>query len=255
MKDKLITISGTIVFAVILAGIFYISFFTEETKKEVFNSITLNGNKLQSVDGYLMSSDLNKPVEYADLTLQEVKKRIMEHPYVANAEVQSDGKGTIEITVFEKEFMAVLLTNQKPYLITDEFEMIVMKMNSDISELPVISNGGIDEADADKGSIKCEQLVRAYKIIDALKIVDDAMYDHLAEINLRNGRDVILTFNGIEYPVIFGKNSEEKKIVLLKAIWNEMIENGKLFSNSIYVDLRFNNEIFIGKSVKADNNG
>ena len=62
MKDKLITISGTIVFAVILAGIFYISFFTEETKKEVFNNIILNGNKLQSIDGYLMSSDLNKSV-------------------------------------------------------------------------------------------------------------------------------------------------------------------------------------------------
>jgi len=118
MKDKIITISGTIVFAVILAGIFYISFFTEETKQEVFNNIILNGNKLQSVDGYLMSSDLNKSVEYPELTLQEVKKRIMEHPYVSNAEVKSDGKGNIEVKYSIKDLLKTRI------IFPDDFSLI-----------------------------------------------------------------------------------------------------------------------------------
>lgn len=255
MKDKFITIFGLIVFAGILVGILYIGLFTEETKKEVYNNLDLTGNKMQSVDGYLMSCDLNKSVEYPELTLQEVKKRIMEHPYVADAEVQSDGKGTIEVKIFEKEFKAVLLTDQKPFLVSKEFEMINMKINSNISDLPVISNSGIHKSGKPDQNIKCEAMVRAYKIIDALKIVDEAIYKNLTEINLRDGRDVILTFNNIKYPVIFGKSSEGKKIVFLHSIWKEMIEGEGLFANSSYVDLRFNNEIFIGKPVKADNNG
>ncbi|MFC2103085.1 cell division protein FtsQ/DivIB [Bacteroidota bacterium] len=255
MKDKIITISGIILFAIILAGIIYVNLFTGENKKEVYTKIIIEGNQLQSIDGYLMSSDLNKSVEYSDLTLQEVKKRIVSHPYVKNAEVQSDGKGVINIRIIEKEFMAVLLTNRKPFLLTDSFEIIRMKMNSDISELPVISNSGISDIETDGKNAKTDELVRALKIIEAFKIVDAGMLDQLAEINLRNGRDVILSFNGIKYPVIFGKGSEGEKIVLLSAIWNKMKNDEKLFSNSTYVDLRFNNEIFIGKPVKADNNG
>jgi cell division septal protein FtsQ len=255
MKDRLIIISGIILFAFIMAVMLYVNLFTEAPEKEIYTGIVITGNRLQSADGYLRSSDLNKPVEYADLTIQEIKRRIIAHPYVAKAEVQSDGRGVVQIKIIEKIFIAVLLTKLKPLLVTESFEAIDMKMNSDISGLPVISNSSIKKVNAAKKSVKCDELVRAFKIIEALKIVNQNLYDNLTEINLRNGRDVILSFSAARYPVIFGKGSEGKKIVLLSAIWNEMKNNEKLFANSSYVDLRFNNEIIIGKPVKADNNG
>lgn len=254
MKDRIVTVSGIMLFWIIILGILYVNL-SDSSETEVYTEIILKGNHLQSIEGYLIGADLNKSVEYPDLTLLEIKRRILSHPYVAGAEVKSNGKGVVEINLVEKDFMAVLLTGKKPVLITGNFEIINMKMNSDISGLPVISNSSIREIDEEDEDLKSDELVRAFTIIDAARILDKNIYDSLTEINLRHGQDVVLSFTGINCPVIIGKGSEVKKVFLLSSIWSEMKKNEKLFSNSTYVDLRFNNEIFIGKPVKTDNNG
>ena len=121
--------------------------------------------------------------------------------------------------------------------------------------VPVISNVNLNLKSYDNESFHSDGLVRAFKIIDAAKIVNDEMYKDLTEINLRYGGDIILRFSGISYPVIFGKGSEGKKVVVLSSIWKGLNEKDKLFKNSSYVDLRFNNEIFIGKPVNTETNG
>jgi len=142
-----------------------------------------------------------------------------------------------------------------PFLITENFQLIKLKRNSDISKLPVISNVNLNRKSNDYGSIHSDELIRAFKIIDAAKIVNDEMYKDLTEINLRHGGDVILRFSGITYPVIFGKGSEGKKVVILSSIWQGLNKKDKLFINSSYIDLRFNNEIFIGKPLDMEING
>ncbi len=255
MKDKVITVIGILLFWLIVIGILYVNLLSDGPGTEIYKEIVLKGNKLQSVDDYLIGSDLNNSLEYTDLTLREIKRRIISHPYVAGAEVQSNGKGVVEIRLIEKNFMAVLLTKIEPVLITEDFEITEMKMNSDISDLPVISNSNIRIIDEEDKNVKCNELVRAFKIIDAAKITNAEIYDNLTEINLRNGRDVVLTFTGIKYPVIIGKGFEVRKVIFLSEIWNEMKQSEKLFSNTNYVDLRFKNEIIIGKPVKTDISG
>lgn len=255
MKEKIGTIFGVILFAAIIGGMIYVNVITEKPGREIFSEIILEGNKTLSAKNYLISSDLNKVSEYPELTLQEIKSRITEHPYVAKAEVQSDGIGRVNIKIVEKNFMAVLLMKSDPYLITENFQLVNLKRNSDISKLPVISNVNLNRKNNDYVSIHNNELIRAFKIIDAAKIVNDEMYKDLTEINLRNGGDVILRFSGIKYPIIFGKGSEGKKVVILSSIWKGLIKKDKLFKNSSYVDLRFNNEIFIGKPVNTESNG
>jgi cell division septal protein FtsQ len=255
MKEKLGTILGVILFAVIIGGMIYVNIVTERSEREIISEIILEGNKTLSAKDFLIGSDLNKVSEYPELSLQKIKSRITEHPYVAKAEVQVDGVGRVDIKIVEKNFMAVVLMKTDPFLITENFELIKLKRNSDISKLPVISNVNLNNKSDNRESIHSDELVRAFKIIDAAKIVNDDMYKDLTEINLRYGSDVILRFSGISYPVIFGKGSEGKKVVVLSSIWKGLNEKDKLFKNSSYVDLRFNNEIFIGKPVNTETNG
>jgi cell division septal protein FtsQ len=255
MKEKLGTILGVILFAVIIGGMIYVNIVTDKSEREIISEIILEGNKTLSANNFLIHSDLNKVSEYPELTLQEIKLRITEHPYVAKAEVQVDGAGRVDITIVEKNFMAVLLMKSDPFLITENYQLIKLKRKSDISKLPVISNVNFNLKSNDHESFHSDELVRAFKIIDAAKIVNDEMYNDLTEINLRHGGDVILRFSGISYPIIFGKGSEGKKVVILSSIWKGLNKKDKLFINSSYVDLRFNNEIFIGKPVNTETKG
>jgi cell division septal protein FtsQ len=255
MKEKIGTIFGTILFIAIIGGMIHVNVVTEKSDGEIFSEIILVGDKTLSAKDYLIGSDLSKISEYPELTVQEIKSRITQHPYVAKAEVQSNGIGRVNINIVEKKFMAVLLMKSDPFLITENFEHIKLKRNSDISKLPVISNINLNRKSDDLGSIHSEELIRAFKIIDAAKIVNDEMYKDLTGINLRHGGDVILRFSSITYPVIFGKGSEGKKVVILSSIWKELNDKDKLFKKSSYVDLRFNNEIFIGKPVNTETNG
>jgi len=255
MKEKIGTIFGALLLIAIIGGMIHVNVFTEKSDGEIFSEIILVGDKTLSAKDYLIGSDLNKISEYPELTLQEIKSRIAQHPYVAKAEVQSNGIGRVDINIVEKNFMAVLLIKNDPFLITENFQPIKLKRNSDITKLPVISNIKLNRKSDDFESIHREELISAFKIIEAAKIVNDEMYKDLTGINLRHGGDVIIRFSSITYPVIFGKGSEGKKVVILSSIWKGLIKKDKLFINSSYVDLRFNNEIFIGKPVNTETNG
>lgn len=255
MKEKFGTIIGIILFVVILGGIIYLNAFADTSDKELYTEIIIVGNHFLPEKDYLIKSKLGSKGEYQELTLQEIKSRILSHPYILKAEVQSNGIGIVKINVFEKKIMAVLLTKSVPYLITENFNLLVMNPNSDITKLPVISNATLTKDDIKQKIAINSDLKRAFKIIDAAKIINEKMYMDLEEINLRHGGDIILNFSGIQFPVIFGKGSEGKKTVYLSSIWEELKSRNKIFNNTIYVDLRFSKEIFIGKPVITESNG
>jgi cell division septal protein FtsQ len=255
MKEKFGTFIGVVLLAAIFCGIVYLTLFKRNTEPEVYSEIKLKGNHLLSAIDYLANSNLDDLKDLSGLSLQEIKSRIENHPYLLNAEVHSDGNGAVIIRVYEKEIIAVLLAGSGPYLITEKFDLILMNKNSDISNLPVISNANLSEEDIKSNDVKNPQLICAFKIIDAAKFVGDKMYNDLAEINLRDGGDVILKFSGVRFPVILGKGCEGEKILVLSSIWNGIKNNDELFDNCNYVDLRFSNKIFIGNTVTTEISG
>ena len=255
MKEKFGTFVGVILLTAIFCGILYLTLFKHNSEKEVYTEIKLTGNHILPAAHYLANSKLDDVNGLSGVSLQEIKIRIEKHPYLLNAEVHSDGNGAVIIKVYEKEIFAVLLAVNGPYLITEKFDLISMNKNSDISNLPVISNASLTEEDIINSDVKNPQLICAFKIIDAAKFVGNKMYNDLAEINLRDGGDVILKFSGVAFPVILGKGSEGEKILFLSCIWNGIKNKDELFDNCNYVDLRFSNKIFIGNPVTTEISG
>ncbi len=246
-------IFGTVLFALIIISILYLSLFKYNEKgKEEIKMINIQGNNLLSKDIYLRFSDLDEKSVYDDLTLNIIKKRIEEHPYIEKAEVKSDGRGNVDIKIREKEIYAVLLNNGEPFFLTNNFELLKIYEYTNYSDIPVISNIRVSEKLNAAKVLRNEDIIEAFKIIDAAKITDIDLAKKLSEINLKYGGEVVLTFSGVNYPIIFGRGNESKKMIYLSLIWERINKLNNDLKNTEYIDLRFANEAYIGKKENMD---
>lgn len=247
MKKDFGKIFGIILLSLIVVLTIYLSVFTYGKKgKEEIKMINILGNNLLSKEIYLRFADLDQSSVYDDLNLNGIKRRIEEHPYIAKAEVKSDGRGNVEVRIKEKEIYAVLLSSNEPYFLTNDFELLKIQEFTTYKDIPVISNYRLSEKLVPLKTYRSDDIVSAFRIIDAAKITDIELSKKLSEINLKYGGDVVLTFSGVNYPVVFGKGNESKKMIYLSLVW-ERINNLKAsYQNTEYIDLRFNNEAYIG---------
>jgi cell division septal protein FtsQ len=256
MKERFSKIFGLMLFVLLAVLIVTLGVSSSDKIEETgFTAIEITGCKLLSEAEYLAFSGLKDESSLKEVTLQSVKNEFEKHPYVAKADVEYDGIDKIIVELHERNFMAVIFQKQELKLVTEDFETIAMIKNTEFYELPIIANPRSIKIKSEPVKTSDEDLKHAFRIIDAIKASDGDMYQELAEINLHNGGDVILTFTGLRIPVIFGRGKEAKKILILKSLWNELHASKNIFSEIEYVDLRFNNQILIGKKEKSEISG
>lgn len=244
MSERRSKFFGLVLFLILITGFSYLMVTgSQVSHKESYNQIIINENSLLPAEEYLRYSGLTDSTKYNDLTLVEVKTRIEKHPYLRKAEVEFDGVSTILVEVEEKEMKAALLQKNEIKLITSDLQTLPLFPPSSIVDLPVISNMNFNG----KSTFDESDMEFAFRIIDALSISDTNVRKNLAEINLRKGGEAVLTFTGKQFPVLFGKNDEVKKALILKDLWPELINNSILLNNTEYIDLRYKNKVFIGK--------
>jgi cell division septal protein FtsQ len=244
MSERRSKLFGLFIFLILTFGFVYLMITgSKASVKEVYNQIEINGNKLIPASEYLKYIGLSDSTKYSDLTLIDVKNRFEKHPYMRKAEVEYDGVNKILVEVEEKKIKAVLLQKNNLKLVTDNLETLPLFPPSYIRDLPVISNLSTNN----KNSIDSSNIELAFRIIDAISVSDTNVRKNLAEINLRRGGDVILTFTGLNFPVLFGKNDEVRKVLILKDLWSRLVSDGKINSTTEYVDLRYKDKVFIGK--------
>ncbi len=245
-------ISGALLTFIIVV-ILYMSLFTYSQKgKEEIKMINIHGNNLLSKEIYQRFADLDDSSVYDDISLNTIKKRLEEHPYIAKAEVRSDGRGNVDVKINEKEIYAVLLNQGEPFFLTNNFELLKIYEYTTYSDIPVISNVRIYDKLTAAKVLRNQDIIDAFKIIDAARITDIEISKKLSEINLKYGGDVILTFSGISYPVVFGRGNESKKMIYLSLVWDRINRLNGEMKNTEYIDLRFANEAYIGKKENTD---
>lgn len=252
MREGSGKIFGLLVLVLLLSGILYLTFFSKKNlNRGEIKMIEVTGNKLLSGEEYLKFAKLEDSSSYDELTLPVIKDRILKHPYIRRTDVENDGIGGVRVEVSEKHLKAVILSDGEPYFITEDYEVLPLLPGTKFSDLPIISNLP-DSVDVKALSIlKSAGIEDAFKIIDAARLTNESILKHMAEINLRKGGDIILTFSGVKLPVIFGKDGAAKKMVYLDILWDDMLSQKNIVEDSEYIDLRFSNEIYVGKSEKT----
>ena len=245
MSERRSKFFGLVVFLVLIIGFSYLMITgSKASLKEVYNQIEVTENTLLPAKEYLRYAGLSDSTKYENLTLLEVKTKIEKHPYLRKAEVEFDGVNKILVEVQEKEIKAALLQKNELKLLTGDLETLPLFPPTVIEELPVISNlNSIKKISHSK-----ENILFAFRIIDAISLSDTSVRKNLAEINIRRGGDAILTFSGFKFPVLFGKGDEVRKALVLKDLWQQLSNNENPFEKTDYLDLRYKNKVFIGKS-------
>ncbi len=212
--------------------------------------IEITGNRLLPVSEYLTFTKLDDSSQYRGLTLPEIKARFEKHPYIKKADVVDLGNNIIKAYLTEKNIEAVLLSAGEPHFISDEFQILPILPNTKFTDFTIISNSKNALELKPLSYLKSDDIIEAFKIIEASKLSNEDMAKKLSEINLRDGGDIILTFSEIKPPVLFGKGDAAKKMEYLN-IMLKSPEGSSMIDTSAYIDLRFADEIFVGASNKA----
>jgi cell division septal protein FtsQ len=251
MRENRGKILGTILFVLLISCILYLIFFsTKKQDKGAIKMISITGNNLLSENDYLLFTKLNEVDKYNELTLPVIKDRFEKHPYIDRADVEFNGLNKVNIVIKEKKITAIVLSDSDPYFVSEGFQILPFLSNTKLVDLPVISN--LKEVEKMKvlSQFDNDDMMEAFKIIEAAKLTNINIMKRLAEINMKSGGDIILTFSGFRAPIIFGRGEIVKKMVYLEIIWDSMIES-EISNDTDYIDLRFANEVFVGNSKRT----
>lgn len=246
--SKILKISSFIFFFSAIALVLYLSVTLDTKKGYDLSIIEIEGNRLTAKDQYYKFAKLDNKDEYETLTLAIIKSRIEKHPYVKSVLVKYDGDNKVLIRLVEKKIEAILFDGEAQFLLTDKFEVLPVLPFTKQMDYPVISNPVLDRKLSLHSFLnKNKDVVTGYKIIETIKLINPELYSLLSEVDLRDGRDILLSFSTINFPVVVGRKNEIRKVINFNTLWSYL--KGNQISNMMdYVDLRYYNHMYLGIS-------
>ena len=237
---------GLAFFLTVSLLIIYLSVTVENNQGYTINVIEIGGNIHLGNDIYFKFAHLSDRSTYGSLSLQIVKDRIEKHPYVRKADVRYEGNGKVTVQIFEKNFQSVLYVKNDQYLVTESMEVLPILSYTKNLDYPVISNPVLNKEISMMNNISDnDDVLIAYKILSTLELINPELYDSLSEIDLRKGKDIVLFFSLVGYPVWVGRNNEIEKIISFNSMWS-LIRGKNINKYLNYIDLRFDNHVYLG---------
>lgn len=238
-------IKSIIFLSAILVVVFSLSLTIDSSKNEEIKFIELKGENHLSQNEYLKFAKIKDQNNYYVLTPRIVKDRLEKHPYVAKVDVLL-AENKLSIEIYEKEFESLIMFEGKEYLISESSIVIPKLPNSEKIDYPIISNpNNANRIKEFRKATLNEDVKIGLKIIAALQIINPILCENLSEINLRNGKDILLHFSKINAPVVLGRNNEIEKIMYLEKLiqkYDQVHINNALN----YIDLRYSKYIYLG---------
>ncbi len=240
-------IFGLLIFIIIVTILFYVALKPTQNEEKKIKSISLTGNDLLPYSSYLNFAKLSETNNSTMVTLPILKARLEKHPFVAVTEVEVSESYNAKIYLKEKKVLAILMYNDQAMLLTDELQLVPLLSNMKTADLPIISNSKNANHYKVLEFLQSAEIVEASNILNAIKFTNEEMFKNLSEVNLNGGDGITLIFSNIHPIIKFGTSEISKKILILNSIWNQMKYDNDL-SQSDYVDLRFENQIYLGKA-------
>lgn len=234
-----------------LTGIFgFMIYNNRNLNEQMIIGVEVTGDKLLKPSTYLAFAKLNEMETAEQLQLPAVKKRFEAHPYIqlAELEVQADGRALVHLT--EKKPEALLVVNNESWLLTDQFEIIRLEEETRTLDLPIITNSSVKEP-VSGSMVSTPDLRHAMRIIKAARLIDAELHSNLSDINLRAGKEIVLSFTDLQPFVLFGKNNVVRKLVYINSIREGNEKLTEQLVGSAYIDVRYDGHIYLGRQEDA----
>lgn len=240
-----VKITSVLMLLILSAVVVYLTISVEDKPNKQVSLVELKGNIHLPKDQYFKFAGLNDIQKQNDVNIAIIRDRLSKHPYIQKVDVAIK-ENRLMIDISEKRFEAILFSKDKQFFVTDNSVLVPVLPYTQQINYPIISNPKIENEILPMTSVlKQKDIVTALKILSAAKLVNPDLSDALSEINLRNGKDILVQFSSMDYPVIIGRGSEIRKILTFNTLWDYLSSN-KSSAIINYVDLRYAEHVFLG---------
>ena len=243
------TVAGIIVFVLLVAAIstLVVLHFHEGIEGRV-SQITVEGASLHTASDYLEILGFAAMPDTAVMQLSDIKEKFMLYPYVESVQVLKEGSGAIRVQLTEKRIQAVVQTKEKLYFLSKNLELVPIQARTVMMDYPFILNSSIAGA-GDIDPVRNSDVLEASDIINVAGLVDKKLAATISDIDLRAGKEIVLSLRDRETGVIYGNRNPVQKMLLLRSV----LENhNDIVRTSRYIDLRFDKHVFVGLNRKEE---
>mgnify|MGYP000005858598 CR=1 FL=1 len=229
----------------VLAGIAGLAVLAAQWRESVVGvELAVSGIDITSEEQIRRAAGVTDTSVLAELDLLEIRRTVLENPFIKDAEVTRDPPRVLRIDVTERTPIAVLLNVQmRDWLIDEDGYVLPAARSATVHDLPVLTGAeGIQEL---KPGVRVVE-ARVQKALQVLKYashVDRELLRLFSEINLSQRRDLVLyTLEG-GVPVLFGPHTRvEEKLRSFRAFWENVAMKYDPASLE-YVDLRWRQQV------------
>jgi cell division protein FtsQ len=203
------------------------------------SSVTVRGIYYVTENELRIMAALPDTALLSTIDLEEVRQRVVRHPYVKNASVNREFPSSIKITV-EERIPAAVLVSSRMALIDGEGVVLPVRDAETLRGLAVISGSFFIPQTGD--TIKNPAVFEALTILRATKETERLLHELFSEvhINERGGLTLYATDGGV--PVLIGNDITAEKLIAFREFWlQEVVPAGT--GTIQLIDLRFDGQI------------
>jgi len=216
-----------LIFIVLCLAVFLLARHFLHVREVVFsNNHHLKNEELSALTGIKKNSGL------FDMSGRQIYRNLKKSPWIKDAVIRKELSGRILIRVTEHIPVALLMVEDKPFLVDDEGNPLEQMKEGAILLLPVIK--GIDP-NKDK-----ETYAEAIKFVRVLH--DKRVVSYQGEIEITGQRPEDITLKVDKIMIKVGMGDFEKKLQRLDFVRDEINRRNM---NVEYIDLRFANKIIV----------
>lgn len=253
MSQRGSKIIGLLIFLIIVFAISFAALIPGKNQAvEKIKSVNIAGNHLLAQRSYLNFAQLTEAKNLIGINLPIIKDRLEKHPFISFAEVELSKFGNAKVQLYEKSFIALLIIEDRTYVLSDELQMLPLYPETKFIDLPIMINPRFGKNYQVLDYLDTQEMIEANNILYAIKNSDHEMFKALSEINLNDGNDITLTFSGIHPVIKFGHNNIPSKVLSLVKIWSLIKESSSELNSSDYIDLRFTEQIYFGTAQEVN---
>ena len=190
-------------------------------ENRLVSEVRVEGNALLSERAILKRSGITSGTGLFDVDLFAVRRRLLEDPFVKDAEVRRDAPGAVLVTVMERVPVAAIASVPMRLVDRDGWVMPLV-LSGRVIDVPVIS-GHLGLTDVTPGKQAASPaLERGIE----MAVVLQQMYSangRISEIHLTEAKEIILLTAEGGIPVLAGHDRLEEKIRSFDAFWKQVV--------------------------------
>jgi len=226
----------------LLAAFIAICVVSEKWKNSLkVNRIIVHGSNILTAQNIFELAGVKLQTPLESIGIYEIRKRILHQPFIKSGLVMRHYPDAIDINITERIPIASVNNGNLNYIDTEQILLPSIESSSKL-DLPIIS--GVDSLHYYNigEKINNTEIATAINILQAAIAIDTTLYHFISEINMNNGKDIILYSSDVGVPIILGRGDFERKLLTLQTFWNNYVKpsNAKLLQ---YIDLRYNEQV------------